>query len=101
MYCILKNTCKYQYKCCNYCKQKCEQRCSDNCESCRFFTKTEPCVSYKFTVNGQQFTSSLKKETNIKKSDPQLAKNELATKISIKPKKREQFIKVKKKKSLI
>ena len=70
MYCLLKNTCKYEYKCCNYCKQVCQDRCTDKCVGCKFFTKTEPTFVHKFTINGQQICAEVKKDSKIKGLQP-------------------------------
>ena len=111
MYCLLKNSCKYEYKCCNHCKQKCDNRCYDNCVSCKFFTKTEPTVSYKFTVNGQEYSTVLnkpKKEDTLNKQKEQVVKAvpsvPSVAKVIKTNKKQPQpktVIKLKKKKSLI
>ena len=105
MYCLLKNSCKYEYKCCNYCKQTCVDRCTDNCDKCKFFTKSEPITSHKFTVNGQEYSNVIEQSKKQSKSitihNPQINKLSKSNKITKNNVTSNRLVKLKKKKSLI
>ena len=83
MYCLLRNRCKYIYKCCSDCKQKCDERCTDNQNSCKFCVTIEPTIVQRFTVDNKEIIN-IKKPTKIEKVDKNIAKTTKITKVDIK-----------------
>ena len=97
MYCLLKNTCKYEYKCCNYCKQNCEYRCMDCVNNCKFFCKVEPQPVYRFnrSTQTQPKQDIVIKEIKIKQTQinkPIIKKVSTHQKADFKPKKKKTLI---------
>ena len=77
MYCILKNTCKHEYKCCNFCKQNCVDRCCDQYSHCKFYSKTEPCNTCLFTSDKQDKTQIKNKEKQLKQNNNNVVEKQL------------------------